>query len=290
MTDKPQMIVFGEVLFDCFPGGEQVLGGAPFNVAWHLQALGDQPRFVSRVGDDAMGKKILDAMQGWGMDTSAVQIDPVHPTGHVQIEMADGEPHYTITPEVAYDFIEAAAVPSMEDGGMLYHGSLALRHSVSRDAFTALAGHPARDLFIDINLRPPWWRQEEVAGWLAQARWAKMNEHELRDLGFASTDVKTNMSNLQSRYGMEQLIVTRGKEGVLVRAGDGAFHAVPPGELERRVDTVGAGDAFSGVCLHGLRSGWPLQDILERARDFAEKVIGIRGATPSDPDFYKDYV
>ena len=44
--------VFGEVLFDCFADGTRVLGGAPFNVAWHLQAFGEAPLFVSRVGDD----------------------------------------------------------------------------------------------------------------------------------------------------------------------------------------------------------------------------------------------
>ena len=44
--------IFGEVLFDCFPDGREVLGGAPFNVAWHLHAFGQSPVFVSRVGDD----------------------------------------------------------------------------------------------------------------------------------------------------------------------------------------------------------------------------------------------
>ncbi len=33
-----QVCVFGEVLFDHFPDGRRVLGGAPFNVAWNLAA------------------------------------------------------------------------------------------------------------------------------------------------------------------------------------------------------------------------------------------------------------
>ncbi len=57
MNANPSSItVFGEVLFDCFPNGKQVLGGAPFNVAWHLQALGDDPTFISQIGDDTLGK------------------------------------------------------------------------------------------------------------------------------------------------------------------------------------------------------------------------------------------
>jgi len=38
--NNQQIGIFGEVLFDQFPDGQQVLGGAPFNVAWHLQAFG----------------------------------------------------------------------------------------------------------------------------------------------------------------------------------------------------------------------------------------------------------
>ena len=38
-----QPLIFGEVLFDQFEDGSSVLGGAPFNVAWHLQAFGMQP-------------------------------------------------------------------------------------------------------------------------------------------------------------------------------------------------------------------------------------------------------
>jgi fructokinase len=49
-------VIFGEVLFDNFPD-KQVLGGAPFNVAWHLQGFGDNPLFISRVGDDSRGRE-----------------------------------------------------------------------------------------------------------------------------------------------------------------------------------------------------------------------------------------
>ena len=69
--------IFGEVLFDHFPDGKRVLGGAPFNVAWHLQAFGLAPHFISRVGADAEGEAVLAAMRDWGMDTQGVQIDSV---------------------------------------------------------------------------------------------------------------------------------------------------------------------------------------------------------------------
>jgi len=55
-------LIFGEVLFDQFEDGSSVLGGAPFNVAWHLQAFGLQPLLVSRVGDDSYGRCIRGEM------------------------------------------------------------------------------------------------------------------------------------------------------------------------------------------------------------------------------------
>ena len=63
MTQSPA--IFGEVLFDCFEDGSRVLGGAPFNVAWHLQAFGCKPLLISRVGDDPMGKLIRETMLQW---------------------------------------------------------------------------------------------------------------------------------------------------------------------------------------------------------------------------------
>ena len=69
MTDGNHAIpvIFGEVLFDCFPDGNSVLGGAPFNVAWHLQAFGLSPIVISSIGDDELGKKVKSAMLDWNM-------------------------------------------------------------------------------------------------------------------------------------------------------------------------------------------------------------------------------
>lgn len=288
--DDSPVWVFGEVLFDCFPTGERVLGGAPFNVAWHLQALGDRPRFISRVGDDELGKKIFKAMGHWGMDVTSVQVDPKHPTGQVEIDMIDGEPHYTITPGVAYDFIDAAAVNDLPESGILYHGSLCLRNEDSRQAFFKLARQPDLGIFLDVNLRSPWWSQEEVYALLEQARWAKLNEDELRELAFADTDIKNEMRAFAARFQLEQLIVTLGGEGAMVLTDDGQFYHVVPEAVTDVVDTVGAGDAFTAVYIHGLSRSWPVTETLRLAQRFASAVIGQRGAISTEADFYRSFV
>ena len=50
-TSGEAVIVWGEVLWDRFPDGDQ-LGGAPANVAWHLGQAGGWAQLVTRVGDD----------------------------------------------------------------------------------------------------------------------------------------------------------------------------------------------------------------------------------------------
>ena len=49
LSNNSPVIIFGEALFDCFEGIDPVLGGAPFNVAWHLQAFGAQAHFLRAV-------------------------------------------------------------------------------------------------------------------------------------------------------------------------------------------------------------------------------------------------
>ncbi len=209
MKTNTDVLVFGEALFDCFPDGEQVLGGAPFNVAWHLQALGHHPHFISSIGNDSLGKKILTAMHDWGMDTQMIQIDPERPTGQVEVSIVENEPHYTITADCAYDFISPQKIKSLPEKGILYHGTLALRNSSSRTCLANIVQRPELSVFLDVNLRSPWWDKQEVFGWLEQARWVKLNEDELHLLGFFSIDIEQSMYQCFSQFKLHLLIVTR---------------------------------------------------------------------------------
>ncbi len=289
MNEQTGLYVFGEVLFDCFPTGEQILGGAPFNVAWHLQALGDRPLFISRIGNDARGNEILAAMRAWGMERNALQMDELHPTGRVEVRIVDNEPSYDIVADSAYDFIAAAELPGQSGGGLLYHGTLALRNPIAMEAFSAFSSNKALKVFLDVNLRSPWWEKERVHSLLHRAHWAKMNEHELRLLTGLTTPLQDQMAALQEQCGLEQLIVTQGARGALVRAVSGEIYSFKPEVADRFVDTVGAGDAFSAVYIHGLRSRWPIAEIGNRAQAFASKVISLRGATTTNFAFYRTF-
>jgi fructokinase len=278
--------LFGEVLFDRFPDGRSVLGGAPFNVAWHLQAFGEAPRLVSRVGKDEDGDAVRSAMANWGMDQSGLQVDDTLPTGRVEVTLVDDEPHYEIVHPVAWDAIEASAGP----GGWLYHGSLALRDARSRSALDALAAAEDLKIFLDVNLRPPWWDREVVLAHLARAAWVKLNEDELDRLAPPGDSLAERARAVFHAHRLAGLIVTRGAAGAVVLDENGVAGAAPPPVQVRVVDTVGAGDAFSAVMIHGLRRGWRLATALDRALAFAAAICGQRGATVAEPDFYAPFL
>lgn len=287
MSKQSRVVVFGEVLFDCFPSGERILGGAPFNVAWHLQAFGQAPVFVSRVGVDSLGKQILNAMKDWQMDVSNLQIDRQHPTGKVEVTMVDNEPHYQITSDCAYDFIEDKQLDGLPNVGILYHGTLGLRNPVSRKAFLQLVKRTNLAVFLDVNLRAPWWQKADVYQWLKRARWVKLNVDELRLLGFMSNNLEDEMSRFLQTFDLEQVILTRGEAGAMVHTDQSEYYHVVPSKPEKFIDTVGAGDAFTSVYLHGLLNEWPIAETLDFAQQFASKIIGLRGATTPDKDFYQ---
>lgn len=291
-TTPARPIIFGEILFDCFPDGHDVLGGAPFNVAWHLQGFGLSPLLISAVGEDAPGARIQAAMRDWGMDLTGLQTNQ-QPTGSVQVSFNDGEPAYDIVADRAWDAIDASqARASVEDLPvmLLYHGTLALRSHASRNALETLRDGLRLPTLVDVNLRPPWWQQEVVRGSLSQARWGKLNDHELRDAsnseGLPEADLATMAQNLRARHGLDLLVVTEGAKGALLVTSTEVVQEAPP-PVSEIVDTVGAGDAFSAVLVVGILQGWPLQLSLRRALHFAADIVAQRGATHADPALYQ---
>lgn len=292
-------IIFGEVLFDVFSGDRRVLGGAPFNVAWHLEGFSLSPLLISRIGDDACGKKVMQAMHDWGMDTSFIQTDATHATGEVHIEVTDGEPTFDIVDGRAYDYIETVPdIPSETDGlALLYHGTLAARHHPTREALRDLRQRADTRIFLDINLRDPWWEREAVEAMLADAHWVKLNHHELLRLCEAPPDIDEGDIETLSPLAMDflkqhnvgELWLTCGGSGaaVFTQKGERAWAQAQP--VPKVTDTVGAGDGFTAIVILGLYNGWNAEETLERAQTFAAAICGMSGATIPAPEIYQQF-
>jgi fructokinase len=282
-------LIFGEVLFDCFPDGREKLGGAPFNVAWNLQALGMIPMLVSRIGNDNHGQQILEKMKSWDMNTTCLQLDPSYPTGTVNIELTGGEPQFTILPNQAYDYISPLTGSLQNEPAFLYHGTLALRNDVSRTTLSSLKRDHQCPIFVDVNLRSPWWKIEHVHNVIADATWLKLNDIELDSLFPGKENLEQRCRHLLERFNLEAVFVTLGKKGAVALDRTNHFSTVKPKENITIKDTVGAGDAFSSVLLIGLMNDWPLHITMHRAQEFASAVVGQRGAITLAKNFYQAF-
>jgi len=289
MSAQPlRPLIFGEVLFDHFPDGSSVLGGAPFNVAWHLQAFGLSPLLISRVGNDVAGQQVRTSMLQWGMDVSGLQCDETHPTGRVEVSFSQGEPHYEIVEQCAYDFIDAGGLPDLAEAPwLLYHGSLALRQSTS--TLMRIRQQTGAARFLDINLRTPWWSQDLLQPLLQQAHWIKLNSDELQQL-LPDIDNEEARITAVMQHKPDYVLLTRGARGATAICADGTRYTVQPGEKAALVDTVGAGDAFCSVMIAGLVRRWPVPLTLSRAQAFASAMVGIRGATTDNREFYNNMI
>lgn len=299
MDPAARVAVYGETLVDAFASGP-VAGGAPFNVARHLAALGVPPLLLTAIGDDDRGQLVAREFGRFGLRREGLQVLHGRRTGVVDVlQAADGTHAFRIGDDCAWDHIGDAAAAALKrhgaPGGWLYHGSLALRGDVSRHTWRQAMALHAGPVFMDLNWREGQVGQSVAAEALAEADVLKVNDDELAMLAAwlsapapawdGPDDVA--VAAIARHFDLRQVIVTRGPRGAAAFDAQGRRIAEARAEaLPALVDTVGAGDAFSAVVLAGLVGGWPLDAALSRASAFATRVCGIRGAVPQDLSWY----
>ena len=300
--------IFGEALVDDFIT-EQVVGGAPFNVARNLAAFGVATLMVTRIGSDKNGALVRNEFERFGMSEAGLQIDPHEATGRVVVERdADGH-RFIILPDQAYDYVETApalAALAQAAPDTIYFGTMAQRHERSRAALRAMldaSDASSVQRYLDLNVRDGQVTERCAFESLHLADIVKVNEDELKDLFSWYTHTKPGTKAVDSAemveacqalmriFSLQGLIVTLGERGALHFGADGVVTANQDCHAPVRiVDTVGAGDAFSAVFLFGQSQGWPLALTLARANAFAGAICGISGAVPADIAFYQPWI
>lgn len=291
MSSSRTVVGLGEILWDFLPTGSQ-LGGAPANMAFHAQALGDRSVILSRVGADALGETALKMLGAAGVDVSRVQRDPDAPTGTVSVSIdRRGHPTYTITENVAWDNMEwTDAWRSVAEGAdAVCFGTLAQRSRRSRETVRSFVGATNDSCLVafDLNLRQFFYTAEIIRASLELADVCKMNEQELPTvaavLKIPVTTVADTARRLVEQFDLRCVAVTRGERGsVVVSEDDVAEH---PGFQVDVQDNVGAGDAFTAGIVHGLLRGMSLADASQIAAERGAWVAASVGAMPDPRSF-----
>jgi fructokinase len=281
------VVIWGELLWDRFPaarGGDQ-LGGAPANVAWHLGQAGGWAQLITRIGDDAEGRRALERLEEL-VDTSLIQVDAERPTGLVTIEVEGGEPRYTLHAGRAWERIACsdAAREAIGEAGVFVYGTLSQRTPEGLAEWRrAVAVASARALKVyDANLRPNDQASHAIAGALEHADLVKLNDREVAQLGqlFGWSDPIATLRAARPRI----VVVTHGAAGSTIHPLDGAALEIPGVAAAPGGDNVGCGDAYLALLIHGMTSGWDLATSGRAASRWAAAVAGVRGATPRFDD------
>jgi fructokinase len=281
-----RVLLVGEVLWDLLPGGAQ-LGGAPLNVGAHLARLGHAARIVSAVGDDALGEKAWTAIASLGVDTTLLQSTAKYPTGTATVTVSpEGETSFAIARPAAYDAVaiagESCAHLTEWDAGWLYHGTLFPSCSDAQALLNRIAdATPDAERVYDLNLRRGFDSPALVADLLDAADVVKMNDAELAfvhaHLGLPPTP-EAFCREAAARFEWRAACVTLGARGCALFV-DGEYIEAPATPVDV-VHPVGTGDAVTAALIHGLASGWPVDQIAGFANRLGAFVAGSPGAIP----------
>jgi len=274
---------FGEILWDVLPDGPQP-GGAPLNVAYHLNKLGMGSSLITRIGKDENGQKLFELMENWGINTGLLQVDEQYETSQVLAKMNNGnEVSYEIVFPVAWDFIDQSQqlLQHIKPSTYFIFGSLASRNETSRSTLYNLLENDAIKVF-DINLRPPFINQAQLGHLLSKADIVKFNEAELGVVqimfGGSLKGESDKVRFIQDRFNIPEVIVTKGEFGASYYKLDKTYNVW--GNEVKVKDTIGSGDSFLAAFISAhSRQDQPLQ-ILKKAIAMGAFIATKKGGCP----------
>jgi fructokinase len=290
-TTLAKTLVPGSVLLDIYlDSGQQYLGGAEFNFAYHLHFLLGSVDFLGRIGSDKEGKYIWYELARRKFPYQYIQVDPEKRTKTVQVQKnRNNEPAFIIPTNVASEFLE---YPPLSDDRLaayelVYFGTT-LQHGLkSRQTLRSLLSKSQGTKFCDLNLRPQKYTPETIEYSLRTCNFLKINHEELdviSDLFHFSGGREEKVLYIAQKFKISSICVTMAERGsIFYQSGNFSKRSISTSKI---IDTVGAGDGFSACLVIGLLQGWSPIQTLEFASDFAGAICQLQGALPTRPEFY----
>ena len=279
-----KVLSFGEILWDVYPD-KKCIGGAPLNFAAHLARHRVETYMLSALGSDELGKDALLKLSDFGISAKYVSFPDEKKTGRCDVTLnKDGVPSYNLLDDVAYDYIDTVCVD--EDFDVIYFGTLALRSEYNFNSLSSLlASRHFAEVFVDINIRAPFYSKENVCFALENATILKVSDEELpvvaKMAGIEECNHKVFAKRLLDIYkNLKCIIITLGPDGACAfDTGGKKEYSCGASDVEV-VSTVGAGDSFSAAFLYKYMGGCDIGDCLEYASSIAGFVVSRYEAIP----------
>ena len=283
-----KVLSFGEVLWDTYPT-EKHIGGAPLNFSAHFVKAGGEAYLLSAVGADELGEAALSFLRAQGIRTDYVSVLGEKRTGECLVTLdGQGIPRYDLLSDVAYDEIPEPDLLGA-DFDAFYFGSLALRSEKNRETVSAvLRSHTFKEVFVDVNIRPPFVSSDVIRFAFRNATVLKISEEEMptvTKLLFGwERDATEAIKAIAETFGNVKIIlVTKGENGSVAYDCKSGRTDYCEAIKVKVASTVGAGDSFSAAFLYGYLSGQPIKDCLRSASRVSSFVCSKAQAIPPDP-------
>jgi ribokinase len=258
----------------------QVPGGKGANQAVALARLGISTEMIGRVGDDDLGRLLIQSLTASNVDCRGLRVDPQSQSGMAAIAVdPHGNNHIIIVPG-ANGRVNHTDVDRLCD--RLPADALLLQLEIPLDAVVA-AAQAAAHTGVNVILDPAPARALPDA-LLAATHIITPNQTEAQQLaGFAVTDTDTAVQagEVLRQRGVDIAVITLGEQGAIAVTADGVL--TQPSFPVNVVDTVAAGDAFNAGLTSALVDGQPLPAALRWAAAVAAVSVSKPGAQPSLP-------
>ena len=259
------------------------LGGSSANLAFGVARLGCKSAMISRVGNEQMGRFLLETLNAEGCDTSQVQIDPERLTALVLLGLKDRDtfPLLFVRENCADMAIDAAAI---DESFIARCRALAITGTHLSTPGTRAAAHKALQFarahgtvtVLDIDYRPVLWgltsRGAGENRFVANADVTRQlqtslplfdllvgTEEEFFIAGGVADDLIASLCAVRALCPRATLVVKRGALGCCVIEGDvpSDIDAAPTyrGERVEVLNVLGAGDAFLSGLMASLLQG-----------------------------------
>ncbi len=283
--DRFDLVSIGETMVAFVSSGHPthyraVAAGAESNVAAGMARLGCRTRWVSRLGDDPLGRFVEESVASSGVDIDVVR-DADRPTGVMTIHLTGTERQAT------YHRRESAASRlSVADLGRIGRsrrthvtGITAALSPSAAELVQAIVGRridPDHRVSFDVNHRPVLWPDTETAsrvllGLARQADVVFVGDDEAKTL-FGTAD-GAKLAELILRRPDQELVLKRGAGRASVITGES--EASEPALSAAMVDPTGAGDAFAAGYLAAAVRGWPAVARLRLGHLMGSRVLGV---------------
>lgn len=257
-------------------------GGSPANVAANVKYLGKNTALISCVGNDGIGKFLINALTKIGISDKYIQVTDAHPTSLVLVTRSKGTPDF-----IAYRAADPQLKPISEDliksSSIIHTTAFALSKQPARDVILnvfEIASALGKKVSVDWNFAPSIWGDDdgkEVFRKILSLRpLLKVSEDDIQRFVGHKISVEECKAFLNGSL-TSVTCLTCGKDGVWYRDSNNNWQHLKASPVAEVKDTTGAGDAFWAGFIAATIDERSAKDCVQKGLETAAAKIQKKG-------------